>query len=72
VTRLYWNEKPKYDNQELIGWRLKIAPIIHDMKNLRQNIPLSVNSFIDVPPKHENESHKMLIIFYRAASESPF
>jgi hypothetical protein len=47
---------------------VKIAPFIHDMKDLRQNISLSVNSFVDVPPGREKESHKMLIIFYRTAS----
>ena len=49
---------------------VKIAPFIHGMENLRQNISLSGNPFVDVPPVRENESHKMLTIFYRTASDS--
>ena len=47
---------------------VKIDPFIHDMNKLRQNISPSGNSFVDVPPARENNSHKMLIIFYRTAS----
>jgi hypothetical protein len=49
---------------------VKIAPFIHDIKNLRHNISRSGNPFVDVPPARENESHKMLIIFYRTASHT--
>jgi hypothetical protein len=49
---------------------VKIAPFIHDMKNLRQNTSRSGNPFVDAPPARENESHKMLTIFYRTASET--
>ena len=59
----------KYSNHKLIEERLKIAQIIHDMKNLRQNISQSGNSFVDVPPTREKESRKMLILFYRTASK---
>jgi hypothetical protein len=51
---------------------IEIALFIHDMKNLRQSISRSDNSFVDVPPARENESHKMLAIFYRTASELDF
>jgi hypothetical protein len=47
---------------------VKIPPFIHDMKNLRQNISPSGNSFVDVPPAREDESHKIPTIFYRTAS----
>ena len=49
---------------------VEIASFIHDMKNLRQSISQSDNSFVDVPPARENESNKMLAIFYRTASDS--
>src|SRR4051794_7528064 len=49
---------------------VKIAPFIHDMKNLFQNISLAGNSFVDVPPTCKNESHKMLAIFYRTACKT--
>jgi len=39
------------------------------MKNVCQNISLSSNSFVDVLPAHEKKSRKMLILFYRTASE---
>jgi hypothetical protein len=35
--------------------KAKIAPLIHDMKNLCQNILLAGSSFVDVPPTRENE-----------------
>src|SRR4051812_6122683 len=38
------------------------------MKNLRQNTSYFGSSFVDVLPKRENESPKMLNIFYRTAS----
>src|ERR687898_564871 len=62
--------KPNHDNHELIGWRLKLLHFIQDMKNFHQNISPSVNSFANAPPLHENESHKLLSIFYRTASKS--
>jgi hypothetical protein len=51
---------------------IEIALFIHDMKNLRQSISRSDNSFVDVPLARENESHKMFPIFYRTASDCPF
>jgi hypothetical protein len=60
--------KPYFRQMLFNGIEVKIAPFIHDMKDLRQNISLSVNSFVDVPPAREKESHKILIIFYRTAS----
>ena len=65
MTRLYWNEKPKYDNQELI----EIALFIYDMKNPGQSISPDDNFFVYVPPAREKESHKILAIFYRTASQ---
>src|SRR3954454_25093195 len=49
---------------------VKIAPFIHDMKNLCQDISLFGNSFVNVLAIRENKSHKMLIIFYRTASKT--
>jgi hypothetical protein len=48
---------------------VEIALFIHDMKNLRQSISRFDNSFVDIPPTRENESHIMLAIFYRTASK---
>ncbi len=47
---------------------VEIALFIHNMKNFRQSSSQSDNSFVDVPPARENESHKMLAIFYRTTS----
>jgi hypothetical protein len=47
---------------------VEIALFILDLKNFRQSISRSDNSFVDVPPTREKESHKMLAIFYRTAS----
>jgi hypothetical protein len=49
---------------------VKIAPFIHAMENLRQNISPFGNPFVDAPPVRENESHKMPTIFYRTASDT--
>jgi hypothetical protein len=48
---------------------VEIALFILDLKNFRQSISRSDNSFVDVPPARENASNKMLAIFYRTASE---
>jgi hypothetical protein len=51
---------------------VEIALFILDLKNFRQSISRSDNSFVDVPPTREKESHKMLAIFCRTASELDF
>jgi len=49
---------------------VEIALFILDLKNFRQSISRSDNSFVDVPPARENASNKMLAIFYRTASKN--
>jgi hypothetical protein len=49
---------------------VEIALFIYDMKNFRQISSQSNNFFVDVPPARENESHKMLAIFYRTTSKA--
>jgi hypothetical protein len=58
-------QQPRADSMEV-----KIALFIHDMKNPCHNISLAGNSIVYVPPTREKESRKMLITFYRTASDT--
>ena len=48
---------------------VKTAPLTYNMKTLCQNISHTGNFIVYVPPAREKELRKMLITFYRTASQ---
>jgi hypothetical protein len=50
------------------GMEVKTAQFIYGMNNLCQNISRTGSSVVDVPPTREIESRKILVTFYRTAS----